>query len=108
MQGERWDPLEAVASLNRWLGTHPVLVHEGWQDGEGRASLCHNGDGNGCADTVLPLLYLEVVEERDQDILGADCFGDVAKCIDSGAPDALLVRLGDEGRNKSEIDTRGR
>ena len=46
-----------------------VLVHQGWNHGEWGARLCDDRYGNGCADTILPLLYFEVVKESRQYIL---------------------------------------
>eukprot|EP00053_Salpingoeca_punica_P017422 m.167819 g.167819 ORF g.167819 m.167819 type:complete len:1096 (+) comp17202_c1_seq2:150-3437(+) len=72
---------------------HAVLVHERRQNSEGRARLGHNGNGDGGADTVLPLLHLEVVQQRGKHILRADRLGNVAKGVDGRAADGLLVRL---------------
>ena len=40
---------------------YPVLVHQSRQDREGRTRLRYNCYGNGGADPVLALLYLEIV-----------------------------------------------
>mmetsp|Transcript_30967 Transcript_30967/g.55423 ORF Transcript_30967/g.55423 Transcript_30967/m.55423 type:complete len:657 (+) Transcript_30967:141-2111(+) len=72
---------------------HPVLVHERGQDGEGRAGLRDDGDGDGGAHSVLPLLHLEVVQQRHQHILRPDRLGDVPKRVHRRSADALLVRL---------------
>lgn len=73
--------------------THPVLVHQRRQYGERRARLGHDGDGNRRADAVLALLDLQVVQQSDQNVLGADGFSDVAKGVDCGSANALLVRV---------------
>ena len=72
---------------------HLILIHEGRQNGEGRAGLSHDRNGHGGAHAVLPLLDLEVIQQRDQHILGPDGLGNVAERVDGGSPDALLVRL---------------
>ena len=46
-----------------------VLVHESRDDGEGGAGFCNDGNGYCGADTILPLLDLEIVEESSQHIL---------------------------------------
>eukprot|EP00962_Isochrysis_galbana_P056214 scaffold28112_cov112-Isochrysis_galbana.AAC.2 len=69
-----------------------VLVEQTGQHGEGRARLGHDGDGDGGADAVLPLLHLEVVEQRGQHVLRADGLGNVPKRVDGRPPDGLLVR----------------
>ena len=43
-----------------------VLIHERWEDSEGRARLGHNGDGHGSAHPILTILDLEVVQQRHQ------------------------------------------
>lgn len=50
---------------------HTVFVHESGQDSERGAGLSDDGDGHGCADTVLTLLDLQVIEKSGQDIVGA-------------------------------------
>mmetsp|Transcript_9934 Transcript_9934/g.17038 ORF Transcript_9934/g.17038 Transcript_9934/m.17038 type:complete len:221 (-) Transcript_9934:402-1064(-) len=72
---------------------HAVLVHERGEHGEGRARLRHDGDGHRCAHAVLPLLHLQVVQQRRQHVLRADSLGDIAEGVDGGTADALLVRL---------------
>ena len=46
-----------------------VLVHESRDDGKGGAGFCDDGNGYCGADTILPLLDLEIVEESSQHIL---------------------------------------
>mmetsp|Transcript_12152 Transcript_12152/g.34729 ORF Transcript_12152/g.34729 Transcript_12152/m.34729 type:complete len:264 (+) Transcript_12152:353-1144(+) len=70
-----------------------VLVHERGQHGERAASLRDNGDGHRCTYTELPLLHLQVIEQRAQHIVGADGLGDVAEGVHSCSPDRLLLGL---------------
>mmetsp|Transcript_9557 Transcript_9557/g.28759 ORF Transcript_9557/g.28759 Transcript_9557/m.28759 type:complete len:603 (-) Transcript_9557:2583-4391(-) len=72
---------------------HLVLVHEGGQHGEGGTSLGDNGDGDGGAHAVLPLLHLQVVQQRHQHVLRPDGLSDVPERVHRRSPDALLVRL---------------
>lgn len=72
---------------------HLVLIHQGWQHCEGGACLCHDCNCNCCAHTILPLLDLQVVQQCDQNILGAYGLGNIAKGVDSRSADALLVSL---------------
>jgi len=90
---ERVSQREREGERGRTPTGHAVLVHEAGQDGEGRAGLGDDGDGDGGADAVLALLDLEVVEEGGEDVVGADGLGDVAEGVDGGAADGLLVRL---------------
>lgn len=41
---------------------NPVLIHERWENREGRTGLGDDGDSHSCADAVLTLLDLQVVE----------------------------------------------
>lgn len=48
---------------------YSVLVHERWQDSEGRAGLRDDGDGYRRAHTVLSLLHLQVVQQSSQHVV---------------------------------------
>mmetsp|Transcript_11483 Transcript_11483/g.22235 ORF Transcript_11483/g.22235 Transcript_11483/m.22235 type:complete len:601 (-) Transcript_11483:2097-3899(-) len=87
-EGERLE--DAVLDVE--LGD-AVLVEQSGEHSEGRARLGDDGDGDGGADAVLPLLHLEVVQQRSEHVLRPDGLGDVAEGVDSGAADGLLVRL---------------
>mmetsp|Transcript_11357 Transcript_11357/g.20623 ORF Transcript_11357/g.20623 Transcript_11357/m.20623 type:complete len:664 (+) Transcript_11357:201-2192(+) len=71
----------------------PVLIHDGGQDGEGPAALRDDSDGDRRADSVLPVLDLQVVDESVQNILGSDGLGDVPEGADARPLNTLLRRL---------------
>lgn len=50
-------------------------------------------DGNGTANTTLPLLHAQVRQEHAQDVLRTDSLGDVAERVDRRSSNRLLVRL---------------
>ena len=66
---------------------HAVLVHQGGKDGERGARLGDDRYGDGGAHAVLPLLHLQVVEQRCQDVVGPDGLGDVTESVDGRSPD---------------------
>ena len=66
----------------------PVLVHEAGQHGKGGAGLCHDGDGHGIANPVLPLLHHAVVGEGDEKVIVE---GNISNIVESGSPDGFLV-----------------
>mmetsp|Transcript_47908 Transcript_47908/g.101821 ORF Transcript_47908/g.101821 Transcript_47908/m.101821 type:complete len:232 (-) Transcript_47908:2403-3098(-) len=70
-----------------------VLIHERRQDREGSARLGHDRHRHGRAHPHLPILHLEVVEQRVEHVLGPDGLGDVTEGGHSRAADGLLVRL---------------
>mmetsp|Transcript_40604 Transcript_40604/g.62474 ORF Transcript_40604/g.62474 Transcript_40604/m.62474 type:complete len:214 (-) Transcript_40604:895-1536(-) len=70
-----------------------VLVEEGGEDGEGAAGLSHDGDRNGRAHPVLPLLHLEVIQQHGQHILRPNRFRNVPERVHRRPPNRLLVRL---------------
>jgi hypothetical protein len=72
---------------------HPVLVHQRRQHGEGRTRFGNDGDGHRGADTVLPLLHLQVVEQGGQHVVRPNGLGDVAKRVDGRSADCFFVRL---------------
>ena len=58
------------AVLDVQLG-HAVLVHQGGKNREGRTRLRHDGDGYRRTHSVLPLLHLQVVQQRRQHVVRA-------------------------------------
>mmetsp|Transcript_24317 Transcript_24317/g.61665 ORF Transcript_24317/g.61665 Transcript_24317/m.61665 type:complete len:665 (+) Transcript_24317:276-2270(+) len=80
------------AILHVQLG-HPVLVHQRRQHGERTARLRHDGDSHRGTDTQLTLLHLQVVEQRAEHIVRADCLRNVAEGIHGGTANRLLVGL---------------
>lgn len=48
---------------------YSVLVHERWQDSEGRAGLCDDSNGYRRAHAVLSLLHLQVVQQSSQHVV---------------------------------------
>lgn len=68
-----------------------VLVHQSRQYSEWSTSLCYDGNSHSGTDTILAFLHFEIVEQSDQDILGSNRPSNIAKSINSGSPDALLM-----------------
>ena len=68
-----------------------VFVHKGRQDSERTTSLRNDGNSDGCTDTHLPILNLEVVEQRVEDVLWTDSSGNVAERAHSSATNGLLM-----------------
>ena len=66
-EGEGFE--HAILDIQLW---HTVLIHQGWQHGERRTCLCHNGDSHCCAHTILTLLHLQVVQQCGQNIVGTE------------------------------------
>lgn len=61
---------------------HAVLVQQRRQHGERRARLCHDRDRDCGAHAVLALLDLEVVEQRNEDVLGGvSCIYTEGLCV---------------------------
>jgi hypothetical protein len=65
-------PRQVLIRINAVRFAYPVLVHEAGEDSEGGAGLGHNGDGDGGAHSVLPLLHLQVVQQGRQHIVGTE------------------------------------
>ena len=91
------------AVLHVHLG-QTVLVHERRENGERRAGLGDNRDGDGGAESVLSLLDLQIVEQRVHHVLRTQRFRDVSERVDGCATNALL--LGVEQIQQIETDSR--
>lgn len=61
---------------------HSVFVHQGWQDSKGSTSLCNHCNGHRGADSHLPLLNLQIVDESDEHIRRAYRLGNKAQGVD--------------------------
>lgn len=70
-----------------------VLVHERRQNVERPAGFSNDSDGDSRAHSQLPLLHLQVIEQRDKDVLRTDSLRDVPKRVDCRSSNTLLVRL---------------
>ena len=57
---------DAILNVELW---DAVLVHEGWQHGEGGAGLRNDGYGNGRTHPVLSFLDFEIIQESCQHIV---------------------------------------
>mmetsp|Transcript_34471 Transcript_34471/g.51075 ORF Transcript_34471/g.51075 Transcript_34471/m.51075 type:complete len:339 (+) Transcript_34471:347-1363(+) len=82
---------------------YSVLVHESRQHREGTTGLSDDGDGYSGADTKLSLLNFEVVQQGAEHIVRTDGLRDVAKGVDRGSSNSLLLRL--EQLQKIEANT---
>mmetsp|Transcript_16350 Transcript_16350/g.54741 ORF Transcript_16350/g.54741 Transcript_16350/m.54741 type:complete len:351 (+) Transcript_16350:350-1402(+) len=80
-----------------------ILIQQRREDSERSASLSNDSNCNRCTHTILPFLYLQIVEKNSQHVLRANGFGDVAKSVDSSTTNGLLVRL--EHIQEFETDT---
>ena len=67
---------------------YSVLIHEGWQHGEGRTGLRNNGNSDSGAHPVLTLLYLKIVQQSSQYILGT------ARAVGGGVGGGVTTTVG--------------
>mmetsp|Transcript_74277 Transcript_74277/g.86204 ORF Transcript_74277/g.86204 Transcript_74277/m.86204 type:complete len:270 (-) Transcript_74277:22-831(-) len=68
-----------------------ILIHKSWEHSEWPAVLSNDSNSNCCTDSVLSLLYFEIVQQSNQHILRTNSFGNITEGVDSSSSNTFLV-----------------